>query len=130
MFKLYGVSETPNKSGWFPLVSFDNDTFNQIVDEDEIEDTLARLVRVLYGRGGKKNCHEITKNMCNNGTISIYIDWDKRLKIQNIIEKISVPPMRSRFFIVVNTECKKCQWVVATLQCTVYSDEENDDETE
>lgn len=122
-FRLYGVSEIPNENGRYSLASFDNDTINKIVDEDEIEDTLARLVRVLYGRGGKRNCYEITENMRKSEAININIDWDNRLVIPNILNKINVIPRHAQFFIVVSTDCLKCHWVVAVFQHTVYSDD-------
>jgi len=121
-FRLYGVSETPDKVGYFSLVPFDNDDFNQIVEEDEIVDTLARLVRAIYGRGGKRNCYEITENMRESETININIDGYNRLEIPNIIKKYRLQ-QHAQLFIVVSADCMKYQWVVTVFQYTVYSDE-------
>jgi len=51
MFRLYGVSESPNESGKYQLVPFDKKVFNRVVEERKIEDRIFKITGALYGHG-------------------------------------------------------------------------------
>ena len=121
MVRLYGVSAKPGRSDEFKLVPFDNDAFNEDIDENDHDDVLTDLANDLYGQ--EDGCHwfEITEDMCDDGTVCVEIDHHEHFEFRNIMGMVDVDPEGSRFFIIVNGGRTNYDWIVAASQGTVYS---------
>jgi len=112
MFRLFGVSESPNENGEYPLESFDNDAFNEDIDADDLDESLTRLADATYGQGSR--WYEVTDDSFDdNGKVCIEINDDDRLELQDITDKIDTDTEHSRFYILVDAQLSDYRWVVA-----------------
>jgi hypothetical protein len=98
------------------------DVFDKVIDESEIEVTLTDLVQELYDQEcyGGGNWHEIPDDTWGDNTVAFIKGYD-HYEIRNIIEEIDVDPIRSRFYVLINTIYRDYQWAVAVHQHTVYA---------
>ena len=123
VYRLYIVSEKPDKRGKYQLGLFDKKTFNKEIDEDKIEDTLTDLVNYVYYRQNGCCWFDVCINDDSDEgkTFCTTIDNFNRLEIQNITNMIDLVPGSFLFYILVNGIRTECRWVVASIH-TVYSD--------
>ena len=126
MYRVYCVSERPGRYSLHRLVKFKKTAFNKEIDEDKLQDTLTDLATDLFGHTAGCQCIEIddTDAVSEEETLYLKIDGMSRLEIRNIINSIDLNVDESvifRYYILVNTIRKKCEWVVA-FEHTVYSD--------
>jgi len=120
LFRLYGVSENLNEDGVYPLESSDDEAFHEGISAEGLNGTLNKLADATYGQGGR--WYEITDDHLNSkGNISIEINDDDRLEIQDITDKVATDSEHSRLYILVNAHPSEYQWVVAEPKGTVYS---------
>ena len=120
MFRLYGVSENLNEDGVYSLESFDDDAFNEDIYIDDLDETLNGWADATYGQGGRW-CEITDDSFDSEGNISIEINGDDRLEIQDIIDKISTDSERSRFYVGVDAQLSEYRWVVAEPTGAVHS---------
>jgi hypothetical protein len=120
VFRLYGVSVSPNESGEYQLEAFNDDAFNQDIDAEDLNETLNGLADATYGQGSR--WYEVTDDSFDdNGKVCIEISDSARLAIQDISGKVDTDPDHSRFYLLVDAQLSEFCWVVAEPTGAVYS---------
>jgi len=128
MVRLYGVSKKPGKREEYKPMPFDNDAFNSVFDEAEIEDILTNLLNDLYGHEDGCRWFLVADygDTDEDETFRIEIDQDHLvdmpnfIEIPNITDLIDVGSGVFQFFILVNGRRTEYQWVISAWQGKVY----------
>jgi hypothetical protein len=121
-YRLFDVSDEMDASGHYGLAAFANTAYNEVIDEEELDDTLCELADVLFGESGCRY-YPITDDVqtAENGKLSLDLGNDEWLEVRDIVDKIDVDPEKSLLFVLVNLTRTECQWVAAVPEGTVYS---------
>ena len=122
-YRLYDVSAQADENGCFGLESFADTAYNEVIDNEELDETLCQLTDVLFGQSGCSH-FEITEDVetAKNGKLCLDLGNNDWLEVQDIVDKINVAPEESRLFVLVNATRTEYQWVAALSEGTVYSD--------
>jgi hypothetical protein len=122
-FRLCSVSDNHDENGLYSLVRLDNNDFNKVIVDSEIEGTLTDLTQDFYGQDDDCQWYEITGDVCKHGVVGIDLDDDGRcLVISSIIDQIDVGEGFYRFFVIVNGLRTEFRWIAAVSLGTVYMD--------
>jgi len=127
MVRLYGVSDNLDfETQYLQLVPFDNDAFNEELEECLLEDTLTDFVNDLYGH--EDGCFWFGIGFDDDDDDNMYfrheIGDNKCVEILNIIDLIDYELDSGtgifQYFIAVNGSHTEYQWIVAASQGTVF----------
>ena len=121
-FRLYDVSTKLDEHGYYGLEAFTNNAFNEVIGEEELNETLGDLAGDLFGQSSR--WHEITDNVMTgkNGKLCIDLDNNDWLEVRDIVAQIDADQEDCRFYVLVNASRMEYGWVVAVPEGTVYSD--------
>ena len=120
LFRLYGVSDSPNENEEYLLEAFNDDAFNEDIDVEDLNETLTGLADATYGQGSR--WHEIIDDHFeDNGKVCIEINDDDRLEIQDITDKIATDSEHPKFYILVDAQLSDYCWVVAESKGVIHS---------
>ena len=122
-YRLYDVSEQLDEHGHYGLAAFSDTAYNEVIDEEELDETLFQLADVQFGQSGCLH-FEITDDTetAKNGKLCLDLGDNDWLEVRDIVDRINVAPDESRLFVLVNATCTEYQWVAALSEGTVYSD--------
>ena len=112
-YRLHDVSEILDEHGHYGLGAFADNAFNEVVAEEELDETLSQLADVLFGQS---SClwFEITDDVqTENGILCFDLGDNDWLEVPDIVDKIDVDPMESRLYVMVNASRTEHYWVAA-----------------
>lgn len=122
-YRLYDVSAEADEHGHYGLESFTDASYNEVIGEDELGESLTELADALFGQSGCSH-YEITDDVVTgtNGKLCIDLDDNDRLEVRDIVAQINADPDESRIYVLVNATRTEHRWVTALSEGTVYSD--------
>ena len=121
-FRLYDVSAQVDEHGHYGLESFTDTAYNEVIADEEFDETLCQLADVLFGQNGCRY-FEITDDVMTskNGKLCLDLGDNDWLEVRDIVNKINVVPEESRLYVLVNATHTEYRWVAALSEGTVYS---------
>ena len=122
-FRLYDVSAQAGEHGHYGLEAFAENAYNEVIDVEELDESLRELADVLFGQSGCRY-FEITDDVqtAKNGKLCLDFGDNDWLEVRDIVDKINVAPEEARLYVLVNATRTEHRWVAALSEGMVYSD--------
>ena len=116
--RFYAVSQKADESGFYTIEPFESEQFNQEFDFDDLDNELDCLRDYLYGDG---TWYQIDDDACVDGIVCVQPSGSYPINIADIRDQIYCDE-GSSYFIIVDADCSKCEWIVCEPQGSVYTD--------